>query len=137
MLKISEALNDAKENNSPFGGINIVFAGDFSQLPPVGESRLFSQINTHHVRTRQGQENIFGKLLWLSVKTVVILDQVIRQSDKTFVELLHRLRQGRCTDADYDLLNTRQLKKINIMNENDNWRRAPIIVSNNDVKDAE
>ena len=80
MLKISEALNDAKENQSPFRGMNIVFAGDFSQLPPVGDTRLFSQINTHDIKTCQGQENVFEKLLWLSVKTVVILDKVMRQS---------------------------------------------------------
>ena len=77
MLKISEALNDAKENQSPFGAMNIFFAGDFSQLPPVGDTQLFSQINTHDVKTHQGQASIFGKLLWLSVKTVVILDQVM------------------------------------------------------------
>jgi len=139
MLKISEALNDAKENQSPFGGINIVFAGDFSQLPPVGDTRLFSQINTHNVKTRQGQESIFGKLLWLSVKTVVILDQVMRQSgekNNRFVDLLQRLRQGKCTDEDYNLLNNRQLKNLDVANENTPWRKAPIIVSNNDVKDA-
>jgi ATP-dependent exoDNAse (exonuclease V) alpha subunit len=38
LLKISEALNDARENQTPFEGINIVFIGDFSQLPPLGES---------------------------------------------------------------------------------------------------
>jgi len=139
MLKISEALNDAKENQSPFGGMNMVFAGDFSQLPPVGNTRLFSQINTHNVKTRQGQESIFGKLLWLSVKTVVILEQVMRQSgeeNNRFVDLLQRLRQGRCTDEDYNLLNKRQLKNLDIANENAKWQKAPIIVSNNDVKDA-
>ena len=139
MLKISEALNDAKENQSPFGGMNIVFAGDFSQLPPVGDTRLFSQINTHDVKTRRGQESIFGKLLWLSVKTVVILDQVMRQSgerNNRFVDLLQRLRQGRCTDEDYNLLNNRQLKYLDVADENTRWQKAPIIVSNNDVKDA-
>ena len=141
MLKISEALNDAKENQSPFGGMNIVFAGDFSQLPPVGDTRLFSQINTHDIKTRQGQENVFGKLLWLSVKTVVILDKVMRQSgekNNKFIDLLQRLRQGRCTDEDYDLLNKRLLKNVNVanLNKNTSWQKAPIIVSNNDVKDA-
>jgi hypothetical protein len=136
MLKISQALNDAKENKSPFGGINIVFAGDFSQLPPVGDTRLFSHINTHDIKTGRGQDNVLGKLLWSSVKTVVILDKIVRQSgekNNKFVDLLQRLRQGKCTDEDYDLLNERQLKNIDIT---DSWRKAPIIVSNNDVKDA-
>jgi hypothetical protein len=46
------------------------------------------------------------------------------------------LREERCTDDDYDLLNTRLLKKIDVDNEKGGWRKAPIIVSNNDVKDA-
>ena len=139
MLKISQALNDAKENQSPFGGMNVVFAGDFSQLPPVGDARLFSQINTHDIKTRRGQDNVLGKLLWLSVQTVVILDQIMRQTgekNNKFVDLLQRLRQGCCTDEDYTLLNERQLKNIDVADENASWRKAPIIVSNNDVKDA-
>jgi len=137
MLKISQALNDAKENQSPFGGMNIVFAGDFCQLPPVGDACLFSQINTHDIKTRRGQDNVLGKLLWLSVKTVVILEKNMRQSGEKntkFGDLLLRLRQGKCTDEDYDLLNERQLKTINVTDENANWQKAPIIVSNNDVK---
>lgn len=44
MLTIHDALVDAKGNTAPFGGINIIFAGDFAQLPPVCASRLFSRM---------------------------------------------------------------------------------------------
>jgi hypothetical protein len=139
LLKISEALNDAKQNESPFGGLNIIFAGDFSQLPPVGETRLFAHINTHDIKTTQGQQNIFGKLLWLSVKTVVILTEVMRQQGTeniTFVSLLGRLREGKCTHNDFELLNSRQLPKSDVMSPTENWSNIPIIVSNNECKDA-
>jgi len=46
MLKIHQALCIAKENNKPFGGINIIFAGDFAQLPPVANTRFCSKLNT-------------------------------------------------------------------------------------------
>ena len=49
LCEVSEALSDAKGNTSPFGGINIVFVGDLAQLPPVGETRLFSRINTKNL----------------------------------------------------------------------------------------
>jgi hypothetical protein len=139
LLKISQALNDAKQNESPFGGINIIFAGDFTQLPPVGETKLFSHINTHNITTKQGQDNVFGKLLWLSVKTVVILTEIMRQhgsENKRFIELLNRLRQGTCTHTDFDLLNSRLLKKTHIFDATEDWRNVPIIVSNNECKDA-
>jgi len=44
MYKVFSQL--AKALNIPhfsFGGINIIFAGDFAQLPPVGGALLFSQ----------------------------------------------------------------------------------------------
>jgi hypothetical protein len=35
LYDISKALSDAKGNPSPFGGINVIFAGVFTQLQPV------------------------------------------------------------------------------------------------------
>lgn len=82
LYKISEALIEAKGNTSPFGGINLIVAGDFAQLPPVGESRLTASIDTSQTRqtSKHGQENVFGKFLWLSINKVVILKQSMRQS---------------------------------------------------------
>jgi hypothetical protein len=91
LLKISKALNDAKQNQLPFGGLNRFFAGDFAQLPPVRETRLFSHMNTHDAKTLQGQQNMFGKLLLLSVNTVVILTEIMRQQGlgkREFISLL-------------------------------------------------
>ena len=139
LLKISEALNDAKQNEAPFGGINLIFAGDFTQLPPVGETRLFAHINTHDAKTTRGQQNIFGKLLWLSVKTVVILTEIMRQQgteNRQFINLLGRLREGKCTNDDFRLLNSRQLSKSGNVDYSKNPSNAPIIVSNNECKDA-
>ncbi|KAG2130948.1 uncharacterized protein EDB93DRAFT_1094601 [Suillus bovinus] len=125
MLQISEVLIEAKGNTLPFGGINIIFAGDFSQLPPVGQPRLYGHINTYQVATKQGQNTVLGKLLWLSITTVVILTEVMRQQgaeNETFVSLLSRLRTRLIS-------NVRPDWKLQ-------WTEAPIIVSNNDVKDT-
>ena len=93
LLKISEALTEAKQSTKAFGGINIIFTGDFAQLLPVGETQLFSHIDSHKkkVGTKHGQDDVFGKLLWLLVKVVVILNQVMRQSgpeNEPFIKLL-------------------------------------------------
>ncbi|KDR77060.1 hypothetical protein GALMADRAFT_66760, partial [Galerina marginata CBS 339.88] len=108
-------------------------------LPPVGESRLTASIDTSQTRqtSKHGQENVFGKLLWLSINKVIILNQSMRQTgpeNAPFVDLLSRLREGRCTNKDYDLLSSRVLQGMNI--DWEKWKGTPIIVSENAQKDA-
>jgi hypothetical protein len=139
LLKISEALIEAKGNTLPFGGINIIFAGDFAQLPPVGQTRLYSNIDTSRAKSanKKGQNDIGGKLLWLSIKTVVIFTEIMRQAgeeNEIFVDLLSRLREGRCTSIDYDILSSRVLQHQTI--DWNLWENTPIIVSDNATKDA-
>jgi hypothetical protein len=119
LCDVSEALSIAKGNTDSFGGINIIFAGDFAQLPPVGQTQLYANLSRPGMTgsTRPSQKKVFGKLLWLSVKTVVLLTEVKRQSgpenarpeNARFLEFLGRLREGRCNESDYQLLNTRVL----------------------------
>ena len=77
LYKISETLCDATGDTRPFGGLSIIFAGDFAQLPPVKATRLYARINTRkHEQTNSFQEIIIGKMLWLSVDVVIQLQQL-------------------------------------------------------------
>ncbi|KAI0038800.1 hypothetical protein FA95DRAFT_1471185, partial [Auriscalpium vulgare] len=142
LLSISDALMEAKGSTEPFGGVNIIFAGDLAQLPPVSQTRLHAQINARSLAqggTKRGQNAVFGKLLWLSVRVVIELTQIVRQSgieNERFVALLSRLRFGQCTDDDYDLLNTRLLERAAPDWAAREWQSAPMIVAENVVKDA-
>jgi hypothetical protein len=153
LYDISVALCAARgDANTTFGGVNMIFAGDFYQLPPVGQTRLYahvekrtahkkkksSGVRTASASTENGQKNIFGKLLWLTVKTVVLLTENKRQEgveNAEFVSLLGHLRYGRCTNADYDLLNTRLLSNLDIDWTQDPWSSARVIVNENEMKD--
>ena len=138
-LKISEALTEAKQKTSAFGGMNIIFAGDFTQLPPVRVMYLFAHINIAKANTKRGQDDILGKLLWLSVKTVVVLNQVMHQrgpKNDQFVSLLTCLHQGKCSDHDFETLNSRIVKNAKPDWQDPAWNRLPVIISDNAVKDA-
>ena len=73
----------------PFGGKNIIFAGDFAQLPPVAgrESSLsYSGMigaYAHSHLTVYSQESAIGKALWHQVTTVVILRENMHQSQQS------------------------------------------------------
>ena len=138
---ISSALTEAKGMTVAFGGVNVIFAGDFAQLPPIGDVRLYKNVDTGKASMGSGnraQAKVLGRLLWLSVDTVVILHETMRQAGSenvSFVGLLHRLREGLCTRADYALLANRCLENLSVA-VSDEWKMAPVIVSNNAVRDA-
>ncbi|KAF8060236.1 hypothetical protein FPV67DRAFT_1355723, partial [Lyophyllum atratum] len=125
LYEMSRALSTATGSATIFGGINVIFAGDFAQLPPVGEVRLYAKIKTHGT-SAASQDVVMGKLLWLSVRTVVCLDEQHRQAgddNLVFVNVLQRMREGRCNDADVRL-------------NAEGWLDAPVIVYGNAAKDA-
>jgi hypothetical protein len=106
------------EPNKPFGGLNMIFSGDFSQLPPVsgGESiSLYSgSIGTqiYSGLSHYGQESAIGKALWHQVTTVVILRENMRQKlqspeDAKFRKALENMRYKACTQEDIAYLRTR------------------------------
>jgi len=142
MHKISRALTEAKGSTTAFGGINVIFAGDFAQLPPIGDTRLYKDINTTSLSasaTNRAQGKVLGRLLWLSVETVVILHESMRQAgvgNTDFVDLLGRLRDGVCNEDDYELLSGRKLNETTIPGGDGRWGFSPVIVTNNATRDA-
>lgn len=70
----------------PFGGINMIFAGDFAQLPPAvgGEgASLYSRTVGMRSTSYKDQEAAIGKALWHQITTVVILRQNMSQKSQT------------------------------------------------------
>jgi ATP-dependent exoDNAse (exonuclease V) alpha subunit len=139
---ISSTLCRVTGRTEPFGRISVIFAGDLTQLPPVGEPRLYAYINpSYGASCHHTQKKLKGKLLWLSVLTVIVLHKINRQSGASnhrFVELLSRLRIGECNTSDYQLLRSR------IISESQNLHTwgldvndySPVIISDNVSKDA-
>lgn len=80
--------------NRPFGGIQIVFVGDFFQLPPVTKDR----------KMRFAFESRSWKEAGLKV---CYLHEQHRQSDPHFLDLLSSMRKGEVTTAHRNLLKTR------------------------------
>ncbi|CAF1350063.1 unnamed protein product, partial [Didymodactylos carnosus] len=77
-----------------------------------------------------------GRSIWLQIITCVQLTQQMRTEDEKFNALLGRLRRGRGTDADYELLLTRVVDRGEVesfLNTID-WKRAPMLVFGNELR---
>ena len=85
-----------------FGGVSILAVGDLYQLPPVGQPALFDTVTDAYAR-------LYGSgSLWKDEFEMIELDEIMRQrGDSTFTELLCRVRLGKCTPGDLEILKSR------------------------------
>ena len=146
MYLISARLARVMNNlDAPFGGLNFIFAGDFTQLPPVighEHASLYSRTVGLKTTSLRDQEAAIGKALWHQVTTVVILRQNMRQQkqsaeDRKFREALANMRYKACTPCDVAFLKTRissELPGRANVNQKE-FRNVSIITNLNSQKD--
>ena len=88
--KLFEALNaigkEIRHNSRPFGGIQVIFSGDFYQLPPVGND---DEPDTQKFCFESEQWNeIFSK------QNQIQLVKIFRQTDDIYASILNQIRIG-------------------------------------------
>ena len=99
-LKLFDMLNEIgkaiRGNQNPFGGIQLVFSGDFYQLPPVGDK---DDIDT--------QRFCFESENWNTVfhnNNQIELKKIFRQTDEIYSTILNQIREGKIKKRSNDLL---------------------------------
>ena len=80
----------------PFGGIQIIFSGDFYQLPPVGDSS-----------TDEGKFCFESNLWEMTFPNIIELTKIYRQDDPTFSKILNQIRVGRIKKSSIRILQSR------------------------------
>ena len=100
-----------------FGVINVIFAGDFFQLPPVSATPLYRPISKFSKggRCKQSGEEArsrHGRIAWKQVETVIELTEQKRmEGDPKYAQAVLRLRvHENLTDDDIALFNSRVIK---------------------------
>ncbi|KAJ3559086.1 hypothetical protein NM688_g551 [Phlebia brevispora] len=114
LYRISEQMSNAFDTPlEPFGGKNVVLAGDFGQLPPpgVGQASLYSSsVGTNiSARTGNGQRKALGKAVWHMFDTHVMLRENMHQTgvsleDIQYRRMLTNARLKACDDDDLQVL---------------------------------
>jgi ATP-dependent DNA helicase PIF1 len=113
--KIFDVLNKLgqtiRNNNRPFGGIQVIFCGDFFQLGPIGEpedheSGLFC----------------FESPNWFSVftkKNHIELKTIFRQRDPIYIQILSEVRCGELSHENIEILKKYVKREYNPAENND------------------
>jgi hypothetical protein len=117
-LKLNRAVRNPHNAAKPFGGMHIIFAGDFMQNPPIMQKPLYSTVcdesdENDNARTDETRSlDTMGTYLWGCINTVILLDRSIRaQGDPLFSELLLRMRSNQMTREDERHLNSRVISE--------------------------
>jgi len=145
MYKISSQLSKALNVfDEPLGGLNFIFAGDFAQLPPPGDTSLYGLVKSqsHSRMSIRDQQSAIGKAIWHQITTVVILRKNMRQQkqsvdDSKLRTCLENMRYKSCTKKDIDFLKSRiaSINNKNICLASKNFRNVSIITAWNAQKD--
>lgn len=94
--RVTRALRQKEE---PFGGLQVIFVGDFFQLPPISEKGTLSQF-------------CFDSPAWASANPLVCyLSEQHRQEDTAFLSTLSAIRRGELEDHVFEYLGERQVAR--------------------------
>jgi ATP-dependent DNA helicase PIF1 len=99
-LKLFTTLNNIgkaiRGNQKPFGGIQLIFSGDFYQLPPVGD---YLEPDTQRFCFESDDWNsIFHRDCQIELK------KIFRQTDEIYSNILNQIREGKIKKRSNELL---------------------------------
>ena len=88
----------------PFGGVAVVLLGDIMQLPPIraNGSFVFSKTSNKDFHARQEVDD-----LWMSFDVILLKTNHRQGEDREYADFLNRVRLGRMTEEDKQLLRDR------------------------------
>ena len=85
-----------RKNSRPFGGLQLIFSGDFYQLPPVGDKD-----------DPETTRFCFESMLWSQTFTLenhIQLTKIFRQSDPVYQKILNQIREGKLKRSSNEVL---------------------------------
>ena len=100
---IDDRLRKYRQNEKPFGGVQLLMMGDLYQLPPVVKEDEWQYMKQVYASPFFFESKAFKQLKCISIE----LNHVYRQSESEFVEILNSIRNNHPNDTVLERLNSR------------------------------
>lgn len=108
---VNDILQYVRQNNKPFGGVQLLLIGDLFQLPPV-----VSEDELELMRKEYESPFFFSApVIRENPPLFIELKEVYRQKEASFINLLNNIRNNTLTTTDLDILRSRHTS--NLINE--------------------
>lgn len=102
---IDSVLRRFKDRSQPFGGVQLLMIGDLHQLPPVVKDEEWYLLREHY----QTPYFFSSQALQMTHPVAIELKYIFRQSDRTFIDLLNKVRDNKMDEAVLTTLNSRYI----------------------------
>ena len=136
LAKLNRIICAAKHTDPqvPFGGVNVIFFGDYLQYRPMYDLPLHTDFTkpsrnktTKLPNEKEIQQRVARSLI-LQMNCVIKLTQQMRTEDLRYLQLLERLRCGECNYDDYELLLTRVIGEPTVPSLRDHpWNQVSVL----------
>jgi hypothetical protein len=115
--------------DEPFGGVDVILAGDLAQLDPAGAGANALHVDVDH-NTALGE---YGRTIFQSFTEAVMMVSQHRVKDAILKDILTRMNKNECTQADVDVFNN-ECYIPNVMDQT-KWFDARILAYTNKLVD--
>ena len=96
---------NGRDETKPFGGLQVIFFGDLYQLAPVISTQERGIFQTHYDSPYFFSANVFKEMNL----EILELEQIYRQKDTAFIDILNAIRTNTITQGQLDRLNQRYI----------------------------
>lgn len=132
LSSVDAVCKEIKRNDEPFGGLQVIFVGDFFQLPPIVKKEeelarqkenfanakqevIFDEYNQEawgHDAVSSAVRFAYGSQAWRDANPVICyISEQHRQDDDTFLSLLSAIRRNEFNEDNMECLQERKFTK--------------------------